>query len=106
MNVIAENNNITLDGLLILENAEKGKVLLLAALEKIDNSKNIILNLESVNEIDSSGFQLLLSFIKKLQGLDLNCELKKVQKAIADLIVLSGLNKFLIIKAEEVIGYT
>jgi anti-anti-sigma regulatory factor len=59
-----------------------------------------------LNKIDSSGLQLLLAFIKKLQGLDCDFELKKVQKSIADLIVLSGLNKFLIIKAEEVIGYT
>lgn len=105
MNVRAAKNKISLDGDLILENAEKGKKLLLAALEKIDSSKTVTINLERVNEIDSSGFQLLLAFIRTLQGRDIDCELKKVQKTIADLVTLSGLNKFLIVKAEEVIGY-
>lgn len=105
MNVRAAKNKISLDGDLILENAQQGKKLMLAALEKIDSSKTVSINLERVNEIDSSGLQLLLAFIRTLQGRDIDCQLKKVQKAIADLIILSGLNKFLVVKAEEIIGY-
>lgn len=105
MNVKAVKNKISLDGDLILENAEQGKKLVLTVLEKIDGGKTVSLNLEKVNEIDSSGLQLLLSFIRSLRDRDIDCELKKVQKTIFDLVVLSGLNKYLNIKTEEVIGY-
>ncbi|MDQ1354103.1 MAG: hypothetical protein QG657_4412 [Acidobacteriota bacterium] len=105
MNVKAVKNKISLDGDLILENAEQGKKLLLTVLEKIDSGKTVSLNLEKVNEIDSSGLQLLLSFFRTLQERDIDCELKKVRKTIADPVILSGLNKFLSIKTEEVIGY-
>ncbi|MCX6580382.1 MAG: STAS domain-containing protein [Candidatus Aminicenantes bacterium] len=105
MNVKTAKNKISLDGDLILENAEKGKKLLLAALEKIDGSNTVAIDLEKVNEIDSSGFQLLLAFIRTLKDRDTDCELKKVRKEIADLVILSGLKKFIKIKAEEATGY-
>ncbi len=102
MNVKAAKNKISLDGDMILENIEKGKKLLLAALKKIDSSKTVTIDLERVNEIDSSGFQLLLAFIRSLQGQDIDFELIKVRKEIVDLVILSGLKKYLKIKAEEV----
>jgi len=100
MNVKAAKNKISLDGDLVLENAEKGKKLLLAALEKIDNSKTVAIDLERVKEIDSPGFQLLVAFIRTLQSRDIDCELIKAPKEIIDLVILSGLKKFLKIKAE------
>lgn len=100
MNVKAAKNKISLDGDLVLENAEKGKKLLLAALEKIDNSKTVAIDLERVNEIDSTGFQLLLAFIRTLQSRHIDCELINARKEIVDLVILSGLKKFIKIKAE------
>lgn len=105
MNVKTAKNRIYLYGNLVFENVEKGKKLLLAALEQIEGNKIVTIDLSRVNEIDSAGIQLLLSFIHSLETLDTEFKIKKMRKELFDLIILSGLNKFFRVKAEEVIGF-
>lgn len=102
MNIKTVKNKISLEGELILEHAEEGKGLLLAALDKIDTGKPITIDLAKVSEIDSSGFQLLLSLIHTLNQQDVKFQVKRVKEEIYDLINLAGFNKFFRIDREDV----
>lgn len=103
MKVKTAKNKISPDGDLIFENAEKGKELLLTALDKVDSSKAVTIDLSKVHEIDSSGFQLLLAFIHTLQSRDIEFKMKKVRTEIFELVKIAGLNKFLRIQAADVV---
>ncbi|MCP5107979.1 MAG: STAS domain-containing protein [bacterium] len=103
MKVKATKNKISLDGEMIFENAETGKELLLAVLDKIDSSKAVTIDFSKVREIDTSGFQLLLAFIHTLASRDISFKIKKVRSEVFDLVNLAGMNKFLKIEAADVI---
>lgn len=77
MNVKAAKNKIFLYGNWILEIAENGKKLLLAALENIDSSRTICIDRTKVNRIDSPGIQLLLSFIRSPESRDTDFEISR-----------------------------
>ena len=79
MKVKSAKNKISPEGDLIFENAEKGKEVFLSALDKIDSSKAVIIDLSKVDEIDSSGFQLLLAFIRTLQNRDIEFNIRKIR---------------------------
>lgn len=77
MNVKAAKNKIFLYGNWILEIAENGKKLLLAALENIDSSRTTFIELTKVNRIGSAGIQLLLSFIRSPESRDTDFEISR-----------------------------
>ncbi len=103
MKIKRAKNKLSLTGDLVFEYADQGKDLLLNELDRIDASKAVTIDLTSVQEIDSSGFQLLLSFIKTLENRDIGFKLKKVHRDVFDLVNLAGLNKYLKIQAADVI---
>jgi anti-anti-sigma factor len=104
MKVKSAKNKISPEGDLIFENAEKGKEAFLSALDKIDSSKAVTIDLSKVDEIDSSGFQLLLAFIRTLQNRDIEFKIKKIRAEVFELVKLTGLNKFFRIQSTDVIG--
>jgi anti-anti-sigma factor len=104
MKVKSAKNKISPEGDLIFENAEKGKEVFLSALDKIDSSKAVIIDLSKVDEIDSSGFQLLLAFIRTLQNRDIEFNIRKIRAEVFELVKLTGLNKFFRIQSADVIA--
>lgn len=104
MKIKTTKNKISLEGDLIFETAEKEKEQLLAALDKIHSGKTVTIDLGKVNEIDSSGFQLLLALIRSLENRDTEFKIKKVRKVVFDVIELAGLNKFFKIETADLIA--
>ncbi len=103
MKIKRAKNKLVFDGDLIFENAEQVKDLLLKEMDQLGTAKTVNIDLSKVREIDSSGFQLLLAFIKTLENRDIAFKIKKVSQEIFDLVKIAGLNKFLKIQATEVI---
>ena len=103
MKIKTVKNKISLEGELIIENAEEGKQLLLSAMDKVGDARSVTLDLGKVKEIDSSGFQLLLAFIRTLQNRDIDFKMKKVREEVFNLVELAGLNKFFKIHAADVV---
>lgn len=89
---------------MIVENAENEKEQLLAALDKMHGGKTVTIDLGKVNEVDSSGFQLLLALIRSLENRDTDFKIKKVRKVVFDLIELAGLNKFFKIETTDLVA--
>jgi anti-anti-sigma factor len=104
MKIKTTKNKISLEGDMIIENAEKGKEQLLAALDKIHTGKTVTIDLGKVNELDSSGFQLLLALIRSLENRDIQFKLKRVRKVVFDVIELAGLNKFFKIETTDLVA--
>lgn len=104
MKIKTVKNKISLEGELIIEHAEEVKELLLASMDKIGDAKSVTLDLGKVKEIDSSGFQLLLSFIQTLQNREIDFKIKKVREEVFNLVELAGLNKFFKIHAADVVN--
>lgn len=105
MKVKTAKNKISPDGDLIFENAEKGKRLLLTALDKIDSGKAVTIDLSKVYEIDSSGFQLLLAFIHTLENRDIEYKVKKIRSEVFELVKMAGLNKYFRIQTGDVMTW-
>jgi len=105
MKVKSAKNKISPDGDLIFENAEKGKKLFLDALDKIDGSKAVTIDLSKVYEIDSSGFQLLLAFIHTLENRDIEYKVKKIRSEVFKLVKMAGLNKYFRIQTGDVMTW-
>ncbi len=103
MKVKTVKNTISIDGDLVFETAEQSKEELLAALDKVDTAKPVGVDLEKVNEIDSSGFQLILSLLNTLRERETLVSIKKVRSDLYDLAQLGGLNKFLKIDSANVV---
>lgn len=104
MKIKTTKNKISLEGDLIFETAEKEKEQLLAALDKIHSGKTVTIDLGKVNEIDSSGFQLLMALIRSLENRDTEFKIRKVRKVVFDVIELAGLNKFFKIETADLIA--
>ncbi len=103
MKIKRVKNKLLLDGDLISENAEATKELLLAEIDHISNAKTVTIDLSKVTEIDSSGFQLLLSFIKTLESLEIGFKIKKIGEELFELVKIAGLNKYFKIQSADVI---
>ena len=104
MKIKTTKNKISLEGNLIVENAGKGKEQLLYALDKIRSGKTVTIDLGKVNEVDSSGFQLLLALIRSLENRDTDFKIKKVRKMVFDVIQLAGFNKFFKIETTDLVA--
>lgn len=103
MKIKTAKNKVSLEGELVFEHAEQGKELLLSAMDKIDEAKMVTIDLAKVKEIDSSGFQLVLAFIRTLENRDIRYRVRKVREEVYHLVELAGLNKFLKIQQVDVV---
>lgn len=104
MKVKAVKNKISLEGDWVVEHAVEGKSKLMESLDKIDTGKPLSIDLAKVEQIDSSGFQLLLALSQTLQKQDVQFRFTNVREEIFKLVNLAGLNKYLRIDREDVVG--
>lgn len=94
MKIKGTKNKITVEGNLIFDNSEELKEKLLERIDHITPHKPVIVDLSRVEEIDSSGLQILLSFFKTLQNLSVKFNVTNINKEMLDILNLSGLTKY------------
>jgi anti-anti-sigma factor len=94
MKIKGSKNKIICEGNFIFDNADSVKEALLARLEKISPGKPVTIELEHVEEVDSSGLQLLLSLFKTLESRKLQYKVTNVADEMMEVLELSGLSKF------------
>jgi anti-anti-sigma factor len=94
MKIKGAKNNVIVEGDLIFDNAQQVKERLLSKLEKLNNDKEVTIDLSHIEEIDSSGIQLLISFFKSLEKKKVKYKIDGVTNEIVEILELSGLNKF------------
>jgi len=94
MNIKGSKNNVVCEGSLIFDNADAVKVGLLKKLKTISKGSSVQLELVGVDEIDSSGLQLLLSFFKTLEVRGIPYKVVSISDEILEILNLSGLSKY------------
>lgn len=94
MKVKAAKNKLSVEGSLIFDNSERLKDELLAKLEKLKPEKPVKLDFSQIQEIDSSGIQLLISLFKTLESRKLRYKLESISDEMAEILEMSGLNKY------------
>lgn len=94
MKIKGSKNKVICEGNFIFDNADAVKESLLSRLEKLDKSKPVIIELEHVEEIDSSGLQLLLAFFKTLEKQHMQYKVVNIAEEMMEILELSGLSKF------------
>jgi anti-anti-sigma factor len=97
MKVKGAKHNVIVEGNLIFDNAQQVKEALLARLEKLKGEKNdkeVAIDLSHMEEIDSSGIQLLISFFKSLQNHKIKYKIDGLNDGTIEILNLSGLSQF------------
>lgn len=94
MNIKGTKNKIVCEGNFIFDNAEALKVALLEQLDKIKADKPVTIELAQVEEVDSSGLQILLSFFRTLENRKIQYHIVNVSDEMLEILNLSGLNKY------------
>jgi len=94
MNIKGTKNKVSIEGNLIIDNAEKVKEELMKRLDNITPGKPVILDLSRVEEVDSSGLQLLVAFFKSLQNRGIKFSVTAIHKDMLEILNLSGLAKY------------
>ncbi|MGE5340164.1 MAG: lipid asymmetry maintenance protein MlaB [Candidatus Omnitrophota bacterium] len=97
MKIKGVQNNVIVEGNLIFDNAKQLKDGLLAKLEKFKkdrSDKEVGIDLSRIEEIDSSGIQLLIAFFKSLQKHKIQYKIIGMNDETVDVLELAGLNKF------------
>ena len=94
MKIKGAKNEVAVEGNLIFDNAEELKRLLLERVEKIIPGNPVILDLSGVQEVDSSGLQLLVAFFKSLQNRGSKFSVNSINKEMLEILNLSGLAKY------------
>ena len=94
MKIKGSKNKIVCEGNLIFDTAEAVKEALLVKLEKLKTGIPVTIELAQVEEIDSSGLQLILSFFKTLEERKMNYKVVSISREFHDILDLSGLNKY------------
>jgi anti-sigma B factor antagonist len=94
MKIKGTKNKVIVEGNLILDNAEELKKLLQKRVEKITPGQQVILDLSGVQEVDSSGLQLLVAFLKTMHTKGMKCSVNSIQKEMLEILNLSGLAKY------------
>lgn len=90
MEICTDNQGkIVLKGNLVVSNIESIHSEIESVLE--ESSRNIILDLTQVEEIDIAGLQLLYSLKKTFEG-DGSLHIEALNQTVRDIIVLSGFN--------------
>ena len=93
MKIKGTKKRVAVEGDLIFDNAEKLKQLLLERVEKITPATPVILDLSGVQDVDSSGLQLLVAFFKTLQNRGIKSSVNNIPKEMLEILNLSGLDK-------------
>jgi anti-anti-sigma factor len=94
MKIKGTKNKIVCEGNLIFDNAELVKEALLDKLAKINTDKPVTFDLSKVEEVDSSGLQLLLSFFRTLENREIAFKVTDISDQMLEVLTLSGLNKY------------
>jgi anti-anti-sigma factor len=94
MKIKGTKNKIIVEGNLIFDDADELKEKLLERMDHINPHQPVIMDLSSVNEVDSSGIQLLLSFFKTLQNKGVKFYVDNINKEMLEILNLSGLAKY------------
>lgn len=94
MNIKGTKNKVSIEGNLIIDHAEKVKEELMKRLDNITPGKPLILDLSRVEEVDSSGLQLLVAFFKSLQNRGITFSVTAIHKDMLEVLNLSGLAKY------------
>jgi anti-anti-sigma factor len=94
MKIKGSKNNIAIEGNLIFDNAEEVKEGLLKRLDKLNNKSDIGIDLSKLEEVDSSGIQLLIAFFKSLENRHLKYAVSGINDETMEILELSGLNKY------------
>lgn len=94
MKIKGSKNKIVCEGNLIFDNAEAVKEGLLSKLEKLTPGKPVSIELSKVDEVDSSGLQLLLAFFKTLETQKMQYNVVSISDEMLEVLKLSGLTKF------------
>lgn len=94
MKVKGSKNKVICEGNFVFDNADAVKESLLSRLEKLDSGKPVVIELEHVEEVDSSGLQLLLAFFKSLEARKLQYKVVNIADEMMEILELSGLVKF------------
>jgi len=94
MKIKGTKNKIVCEGDFIFDNAESVKAGLLGKLEKIQEGKPVVFDLSHLEEIDSSGLQLLLSLFKTLEKRKIQYKVNAINDNLLEILNLSGLDKF------------
>jgi anti-anti-sigma factor len=101
MKIKGSKNNIVCEGNFIFDNAEALKEALIEKLEKLDDSKTVTFDLSHLEEVDSSGIQLLLSFFKTLEERRIQYKVTQISEELLEVLDLSGLSKFFRLEVSE-----
>ena len=94
MKIKSAKKKLTFEGSFIFDNAEDVKTALLEKLEKIKPDKPVVLDLSHVDEIDSSGLQLMASFFKSLESQKIRYKVSSISEDMMEILEISGLGKF------------
>jgi len=94
MKVKAAKNKLSVEGSLIFDNAERLKDELLTKLEKLNPEKPVNVDFSMVEEIDSSGIQLLISLFKTFESRKMAYKLESSSDEMTEILEMSGLKKF------------
>lgn len=94
MNIKGTKNKIVCAGNFIFDNAEALKIALQEQLEKLSTDKPVSIELAQVEEVDSSGLQLLLSFFKTMENRKMQYQIVNISDEMLEILNLSGLNKY------------
>ncbi len=94
MKVKAAKNKLSVEGSLIFDNAEQLKEELLATLENLNHDKPVTIDFSKVEEIDSSGIQLLISLFKTMESNRIRYKMESISEEMAEILELSGLKKY------------
>ena len=94
MEISIKRGEIFFNGDFILENGEEIKDSLSKMLKKI-KTKEVSLNLIDIEEIDSAGLQLILSFCKTMKKQGIHFFVAKLNDSVRETLNISGLGKYL-----------
>lgn len=94
MKVLLKKNTLVFDGNFVIDNSKELKDKLIDIYKKLTKKKSINIDLNGVNEIDSSAIQLIISLCKTLEKDKKDFKFVKLNENIANLFTLTGLNKF------------
>lgn len=94
MKIKSAKNKLTFEGCFIFDNAEEVKETLFEQLNTFKGNTPIVLDLSHVEEIDSSGLQLVVSFFKTLEKRRIPYKVSGISDEMLEILTISGLNKY------------
>jgi anti-anti-sigma factor len=83
----------SLKGGLVVEEAPQLREVLLSLGEKVNPGETVRIDLSQIDEIDSAGVQVLISFQKMMRGKQVTVEWLKMAEEFKKLLILAGIHK-------------